>query len=134
MLASPSSASAISAALRIAWPAAPAFPLADRGKIRPTLKSPAPRLGADSDAIAAGAAALPRDRSPEFSVPLHPARHVAATSAAAIAVGGPHRLPTPSRPLPFPPPQAGEGKVAEWGRVGRRWAARASDRLRWKAI
>src|SRR6266849_6084259 len=90
MLASLSSANAISAALRMAWPAAPAFPLADSGKTRPTLKSPAPRLGIDSDAITPGAAALLRDRSPEFNVPLHPAKHIAVTSAAAIAIGRHH--------------------------------------------
>src|SRR6266566_2156300 len=108
MLESPSSANAISAALRMAWPATPAFPLADNGKIRPTLKSSAPRLGIDSDAITPGAAALLRDRSPEFNVPLHPARPIAATSAAAIAIGRHHSLSTfvPSRG------RAGRGRVA----------------------
>src|SRR6266849_7669483 len=98
----------------MAWPAAPAFPLADRGKTRPTLKSPAPRLGVDSDAITPGAAALLRDRSPEFNVLLHPAKHVAATSAAAIAIARHHPLPTLPRLR---------------GRGGRGWAARASARL-----
>src|SRR5216684_5766646 len=107
MLESPSSASAISAALRMAKPAAPAFPLADSGKIRPTLKSPVPRLGLDSDAITPGAAALLRDRSTEFNVLLHPAKLIAVTSAAAIAIGRHHE--------------------------GARTAL-ASDRLRWKAM
>src|SRR6266404_8907180 len=95
MLESPSSAKAISAALRMAWPAAPAFPLADSGKTRPTLKSPVPRLGLDSDAITPAAVAVLRDRSTEFNVLLHPAKPIAVTSAAAIAIGrhGPH--PTP---------------------------------------
>src|SRR5712671_7175526 len=119
MLGSLSSANAISAALRMAWPAAPAFPLADSGKIRPTLKSPAPRLGIDSDAITPGATALLRDRSPEFSVPLHPAKHIAATSAAAIAIGRRHPLPTLPRSR---------------GRVGRGRVARASARLYSKAM
>src|SRR6266481_9724083 len=118
MLESPSSANAISAALRMAWPAAPAFPLADSGKIRPTLTSPVPRLGIDSDAIAPGAAALVRDKSTEFNVPLHPAKHVAATSAVAIAIGR-------HRPLPTLPRQR--------GRVGR-GRARASARLYLKAM
>src|SRR5258707_814077 len=107
MLESPSSASAISAALRMAWPAAPAFPLADSGKIRPTLKSPAPRLGLDSDATTPGAAALLRDRSTEFNVLLPPAKPIAVTSAAAIAIGRHHES-------------------------ARR--AQAFDRLRWKAM
>src|SRR5216684_1736739 len=107
MLGSPSSASAISAALRMACPAAPAFPLADSGKIKPTLKSPVPRLGVDSDAVRPGAAALLRDRSTEFNVPLHPAKPIAVTRAAAIAVGRHHE--------------------------GARTAL-ASDRLRWKAM
>src|SRR5712692_1531994 len=113
MLGSLDSASAISAALRMAWPAAPAFPLADRGKTRPTLKSPAPRLGVDSDAITPEAAALLRDKSPEFNVLLHPAKHVAATSAAAIAIARHHPLPTLPRK---------RGRVGR--RVGRGWAAR----------
>src|SRR5262252_189495 len=94
MLESPTSASAISAALRMAWPAAPAFPPADRGKIRPTLKSPPLRPGT----AGAGAAPKPADRSPEFTVPLQPARHTAAASAAAIATGH-HPLATiPRKP------------------------------------
>src|SRR5262249_18435687 len=118
----------------MAWPAAPAFPLADSGKIRPTLKSPAPRLGVDSDAMTPGAAALLRDRSPEFSGPLHPAKHIDAMSAVAIAIGH-HPLPTLPRKrgrvnrftLPRLP---GRGNVG----VGRGRVARASARLYSKAM
>ena len=38
------SAIAISAALRIDWPASPALPGADRGRIRPTLTWPVPMV------------------------------------------------------------------------------------------
>src|SRR5215475_8597403 len=85
MLASPSSASAISAALRMAWPAAPAFPLADRGRIRPTLTS-AP-LPAAVGPGGAAAVALAWDRSCELNIPVQAASPIAANSAAAIAIG-----------------------------------------------
>src|SRR5215468_8988648 len=117
MLESPNSASAISAALRIAWPAAPALPLADSGKIRPTLKSPVPSLVSCSGDCAAGAAVTFADR---FDVVLQPASHVAPTTAATIAIGCHHGL---AATLP--------GKRV---RVGRGWTGRASDRLRAKAI
>src|SRR6266852_2486738 len=101
MLGSLDSASAISAALRMAWPAAPAFPLADRGKTRPTLKSPAPRLGVDSDAI-----------SPD----------VAATSAAAIAIARHHPHPT----LPRKRGRVGRGWAA---RASARLYSKAMHRI-----
>src|SRR5260370_27144299 len=116
MLESPGPASAISAVLRMAWPAARAFPWADSGKIKPTLKSPVPRLGVDSDAVTPGAAALLRDRSTEFNVPLHPAKPIAVTRAAAIAIGRHRPLATLAR-------LRGRGRTAE-----------ASDRRRWKAM
>src|SRR5579864_5331841 len=76
------STSAISAALRMAWPMAPALPPADSGRTRPTLKSPVPIA-----AGAAGADGAEAERSTEFSVLVQPAKPVAAASVAARAAG-----------------------------------------------
>src|SRR6266545_4119901 len=73
------SASAISAALRIDCAATAAFPLADSGRIRPTLTLPSPIL---LDDCAGPPGCEPDSRSPTEKLPEQPASRNADASAA----------------------------------------------------
>src|SRR5580704_9151526 len=83
MFGSLNSASAISAALRMAWPAVPAFPMSDNGRINATLTRRAPGSGASAMAMWGGA--LVGKRSVVLRVPLQPASPAAAAIVPAIA-------------------------------------------------
>src|SRR5580704_12768793 len=83
MLAPLNSASAISAALRMDWPAIPALPPADRGRTTATLTAPAPS-GAATDAGAAAGASSPGELLPSrLEAPPQPASKAATAKAAA---------------------------------------------------
>src|SRR5580704_18416003 len=83
MFGSLNSASAISAALRMAWPAVPASPRSDSGRINATLTRPVPASGASAMAVWGGA--LLGKRSLVLRVSLQPASPAAAAIVPASA-------------------------------------------------
>src|ERR1700730_8230677 len=77
------SASAISAAVRMAWPAVPAFPMSDSGRINATLTRAVPGSGASAMAVWGGV--LLGKRSLVLRAPWQPASPAAAAIMTAIA-------------------------------------------------
>jgi hypothetical protein len=69
----------MSAAFRMAWPANPALPLADSGRMRPTLTSPVPIVAGVPGALAAVGGVLEKNFELEktLELPEHPVSHVA---------------------------------------------------------